>query len=110
MKKYLLSVLNAFFVEKSTFYSVHVVTANGTRPLCEWFRNINPPRVGEYLAVEVEDTVYEPKMDKRFLYYKVILVTHIIYRKRKTARGFYRPEKEATIIVEFVGREKPSGA
>lgn len=46
MKKYLLSVLNAFFVEKSTFYSVYVATANGTRPLCEWFRNFNPPRVG----------------------------------------------------------------
>lgn len=110
MKKYLLNVLRTFFVQESTFYSVHVIKKDrsGTVPLCEWFRGFNPPRVGEFISVEVEDTTNEPKPQKRFRYYKVERVTHIFYRTKHTKNGMIEGKKEAVIIVRYYGDGNPT--
>ena len=105
MKKYLLSVLGAFFTEQATCYSMHVIANSGTTPLLEYFKGYNPPRVGEYIAVEVKETAQEAYYDKRFEYYQVMAVTHIIYKSKNL---LHRPKKEATIVVKHVGNAKPS--
>lgn len=108
MKKYLLNVLSTFFCEESTFYSVYVMTSNGERPLCKWFRGFNPPRVGEYLAVEVEETTNLPKPEKRFEYYKVVSIANIIYQTKHIKGQIISGKNEATILVKYVGNEKPN--
>lgn len=105
MKRFLTRVLQTFFCEKSTFYSVYVATPEGEKPLCKWFRGLNPPRIGELIAIEMEDTIDNSINDKKFEYYKIISIANIFYRSKVGKDGIISGKKEATILVKYIGEK-----
>lgn len=98
IKRFFLDVLRTFFVEQSTLYSVHVMTQEGNRPLGQWFRGFNPPREGEFIAIEKEETQSLPKPDKRYELYKVVNVTTTFYKTKPLQKS----KKEGVIVVEYL--------
>ncbi len=105
MKRFLTQILQSFFCEKSTFYTVYVVTTEGEKPLCKWFRGLNPPRIGELIAIEMEDTIDNSINDKKFEYYKIISIANIFYRSKVGKDGLISGKKEATILVKYIGKK-----
>lgn len=108
IKRFLANALRAFFIEQSTFYSVYVITTEGERPLCQWYRGLNPPRVGEFIATEKEEAKNSPKPEEEFEYYKVVSISHIFYKTKFNKNGAEPDKKEAIIIVKYVGDQDPN--
>ena len=64
------------------------------------------PLVGEFLAIESRATVDLPKPEKRFDYYRVLSVAHIMYQTKHRKGEILEGKSEATILVKYLGNEK----